>query len=128
MNKHDNYLSRTWWLALVLAACTLILPSTAEAAKKDKGGGKDSGLKGNISAIDKEAKSLTVGGKVVTADETTMITRSGKPGAFGDLKVGEAAEVTTFMLGEKLTAVTIKVGPPPATSGATATPKKKKKP
>ena len=114
---------------VLLVAFTALVPGTAHAAKKDKGAGKDNGLKGNISAIDKEAKSITVGGKVVSTDETTVITRSGKPGAFADLKMGEAAEVSTFMLGEKLTAVTIKVGPPPA-GGATASeaPKKKKKP
>jgi hypothetical protein len=113
--------------AVLLAGFIVAVPSEAMAAKKDKGAGKDTGLKGGISAIDKEAKSITVGGKVVATDDTTVITRSGKPGAFGDLKVGESAEVSTFMLGEKLTAVTIKVGPPAAGAAAAAVPPKKKK-
>ena len=79
-------------------------------------------LRGKITAVDKEAKTLSIAGKTVTVDETTIITDSGKPAKFESLKVGTDATVNTFKLGEKLSAVSIKTG---AVAATVAAPKKK---
>ena len=71
---------------------------------------KDNALRGKISSVDKESKTITVGGRTVAVDETTVITDSGKPAKLKNLKAGTDATISTFMLGEKLTAVSIKTG------------------
>lgn len=109
---------------LALAVATAFSLFTSDAAAADKKAPKDNALHGKITAVDKEAKTVTVGGKTVTVDDTTVISDSGKPAKLENLKVGTDATVSTFMLGEKLTAVSIKTGAVAATAPAAV--KKKK--
>ena len=109
-------------LALVsVIAITLVATNVSAADKKAP---KDAGTNGKITAVDKEAKTITVGGRVIAVDDTTVITDSGKPAKFENLKVGADATVATFKLGEKLTATSIKTGTVPA-AAPPATKKKK---
>lgn len=104
---------------LLLAALTVSAPAAKKGPEK-----KDPGITGAITALDTEAKTLTIGGKTIVADSTTIVQRDGKASTFAELKMGEEANVTTVNLGGKLNAVTIKVGKPPVVAG---TPAKKKK-
>lgn len=108
---------------LALAVATAFSLFTSDASAADKKAPKDNALHGKITAVDKEAKTITVAGKTVTVDDTTVITDSGKPAKLENLKTGTDATVSTFMLGEKLTAVSIKTGVVAATVPAV---KKKK--
>ncbi|MBI5801230.1 MAG: hypothetical protein HZA92_10995 [Verrucomicrobia bacterium] len=102
-----RYISR---LAFTLAFATAFSVFTLDVSSAGKNAPKDTGLHGKIGALDTEAKTITVGGKTVTVDATTVITDSGKPAKLESLKIGMEATVSTFMLGEKLTAVNIKAG------------------
>lgn len=114
---------RTLTRSLVaLAAALAFFVSTSDTSAAAKKGPQDKPTAGKITAVDKEAKTITVGDKVIAVDDTTVITNSGKPAKLEDLKVGTEASVSTFLLGEKVTAVSIKTG----AIAATATPKKKK--
>jgi hypothetical protein len=95
-------------LVLTFVAATLFCTPPSQAA--DKKAPKADGLRGKITAVDKDAKTISVAGKAVTVDETTVITDSGKPTKLEDLKLGADATVSTFVLGGKLTAVSIKTG------------------
>lgn len=108
---------------LALAVATVFSLFTSDASAADKKTPKDAGLYGKITAVDKDAKTVTVAGKTVTVDDTTLITDSGKPAKLENLKVGTDATVATFMLGGKLTATSIKTGVVAATVPAV---KKKK--
>ena len=109
-------------LALAVAAAFSLF--TADAAAAGKKGPVDNALKGKITAVDNEAKTITIAGKTVTVDDTTVITDAGKPVKLENLKAGTDATVSTFLLGEKLTAVSIKTGTVAAAAGAA--PRKKK--
>jgi ribosomal protein S1 len=109
---------------LTLAAAITFSLSTSDASAADKKAPKDNALHGKITAVDKEAKTVTVAGKILSVDDTTVITDSGKPAKLENLKVGTDATVNTFLLGEKLTAVSIKTGT--VAAAAPATVKKKK--
>ena len=102
-------------------ALSVFVPSASAAAKK---GPVDKPVTGKITAIDKEAKTVTVGDRVIAVDDTTIITNSGKLAKFEELKTGVDATVSVFMLGEKLTATNLKTGTVAATAGAVV--KKKK--
>ena len=80
-------------------------------------------MRGKITAVDKDAKTLTIAGYTLNVDDTTEISSSGKPAKLEELKPGTEATVTTFKLGEKVMAVKIKTG----TVAPTAAPAKKKK-
>lgn len=108
-------------LTLVAVIALTFTATTASAA--DKKAPKDAGTNGKITAVDKDAKTITVGGKVIAVDDTTVITDSGKPAKLENLKVGADATVATFKLGDKLTATSIKTG---AIAAAVPTNKKKK--
>ncbi len=108
---------------LALAVATAFSLCSSDASAADKKGAKDNALHGKITAVDKDAKTITVAGKTLLVDDTTVITDSGKPTKLENLKPGTDATVSTFMLGEKLTAVNIKTG----TVAATAPAAKKKK-
>jgi len=108
---------------LALAAATAFSLFTSDASAADKKAPKDNALRGKITAVDKAAKTITVAGKTLAVDDTTVITDSGKPAKLENLKVGTDATVNTFKLGEKLTAVSIKTG----FVAATVAPAKKKK-
>lgn len=110
-------------ILLVVALAITTLLSTAVSHAAAKAVPKGDGLFGKITAVDTTAKTITLGGKVIVVDETTVITESGKPAKFESLKTGTDATVATFKLGEKLTAVSIKTGVVPAAAPAT---KKKK--
>ncbi len=108
---------------LTLAVAFAFSLFTSDSPAADKKAPKDNALHGKITAVDKDAKTIEVAGKTVVVDDTTVITDSGKPIKLENLKTGTDATVSTFMLGEKLTAVSIKTG----TVAATATPAPKKK-
>jgi Cu/Ag efflux protein CusF len=110
-------------LLLSLATAIAFTFTATDAAAADKKAPKDAGTHGKITAVDKEAKTITVAGKVIAVDDTTVITDSGKPAKLTDLKVGTDATVATFKLGDKLTATSIKTG----TVSAAVAPTKKKK-
>lgn len=109
---------------LALAAAIALTFTTTEASAADKKAPKDAGIHGKITAVDKDAKTITVAGKIIAVDETTVITDSGKPAKLESLKVGTDATVATFKLGDKLTATSIKTG---AVAAAAPTTTKKKK-
>lgn len=109
-------------LALTVTLAFSVFTSDASAA--DKKAPKDNALHGKITAVDKDAKTITVAGKTLVVDDTTVITDSGKPTKLENLKPGTDATVSTFMLGEKLTAVNIKTGV--VAAAAPAAVKKKK--
>lgn len=108
---------------LALAVATAFSLFTADASAADKKAPKDNSLHGKITAVDKEAKTLTLAGYTVNVDDTTEISSSGRPGKLEDLKPGTEATVTTFKLGEKVMAVKIKTG----AVAPSAAPAKKKK-
>ena len=109
-------------LALAAVFALTVFTSTASAAAKK--GPVDKPVVGKITAIDKDAKTVTVGDRVISVDDTTTISNAGKLAKFEDLKTGEDATVSVFMLGEKLTATNLKVGKVAANTAAL--PKKKK--
>ena len=109
---------------LALAAAIALTFTATEASAADKKAPKDGGTNGKITAVDKDAKTITVAGKVIAVDDTTVITDSGKPVKLESLKVGADATVATFKLGDKLTATSIKTGTVAPTAAA---PTKKKK-
>ncbi len=96
--------------SLAIAIAISLATTNANTSAADKKAPKDNGIHGKISAVDKEAKTITVGGKTVTVDDTTVITDAGKPAKLENLKIGSDTAISTFMLGEKLTAVSIKTG------------------
>lgn len=109
---------------LALAAAFAFIALTPDASAAAKKGPVDKPVTGKISAVDKEGKTITVADRMIAVDDTTIITNAGKPAKLEDLKVGTEASVSVFLLGEKVTAVSIKTGTVAAT--ATAVPKKKK--
>ncbi len=112
-----------FFCASVLAAVAVaLLPLNADAAKK-KGEKKDPGTAGAITAVNKDDKTITLGGKTITVDSTTVITRDGNPINLEDIKTGEQAQVSTFTQADKLTAVSIKLG---KVAPVVTQPKKKK--
>ncbi len=112
-------LTRSLLTLAAAIACSVLTPAASAAAKKMA---PDTALHGKITAVDKEAKTITIAGKTLAVDETTVITDSGKPSKLENIKVGADATVSTFMLGEKLNAVSIKTG---AVAGTATVPKKK---
>jgi len=108
---------------LALASAIALTLTSTDASAADKKAPKDAGLHGKITAVDKDAKTITVAGKVIAVDDTTVITDSGKPAKLDNLKVGTDATVATFKLGDKLTATSIKTG---TVAAAAPTTKKKK--
>ncbi len=112
---------RSLFRSLLTLAVAITLVLTADAA--DKKAPKDAGTRGKITAVDKDARTITIAGKVIAVDDTTVITDSGKPSKLENLKVGTDAAVATFKLGDKLTATSIKTG----AVAATVAPTKKKK-
>jgi ABC-type enterochelin transport system substrate-binding protein len=114
---------------LALAVAATLCASTASAAKY-KDNAKDNTITGSVSAVDKGSQAVTVhtakGDTKVVVDSSTLITKNGAAGTFDDLKTGVNVVVGVFTFGDKLTAISVKIGNPP---GATAeAPKKKKKP
>ncbi|MFM8470643.1 MAG: hypothetical protein ACKODH_11870 [Limisphaerales bacterium] len=114
-------LTRSLLTLAVAFTFALVAPEASAAAKK---GPVDKPVIGKITAVDKEGKTITVADRMIAVDETSVITKSVKPAKLEDLKVGTDATVSTFLLGEKLTAVSIKTGTVAPT--AAAVPKKKK--
>lgn len=115
----------------LLAAFAFVAPATSYAAKGKKGEPAEPALTGKISAVDKEAKTVTVDSKVITIDSTTsIISTAGQVLALDKLKVGDHVQISTVNLANKLTAVTVRVGNPVSAAsdaGSDAKPKKKKK-
>ncbi len=116
-----HLLTRSLFAIAAAVAFSIFTPEASAAAKK---GPVDKPVAGKITAVDKEAKTISVGDRVIAVDETTIITNSGKPAKLEDLKPGTEATVSVFMLGEKVTAVSIKTGTVAPTAAAAV--KKKK--
>lgn len=88
------------------------------AEKKDapKGGKKKRDglpLGGKIGAIDKSAKTLTVGEKTVQITSETRIRKGGKEATLDDGVVGEEVGIYYKKDGEKLVALSVRFGPRP---------------
>lgn len=96
------------------------------SAASKKGPPKDPGIRGVINAVTTGTPaSLTVDKKEIQVDETTTITLEGRPVKLKEIKPGLFAQVSTYTLGDKLTAVSVRVSTKaPADDG---TRKKKKK-
>jgi len=71
-------------------------------------------LGGKIGAIDKTAKTITVGEKTVQVTSETRIMKAGKPATLDDAAVGD--EVGIYYKkgdGDKLVALSVRIGPKP---------------
>lgn len=103
----------------LIAACAAIAtprvgaadkkPAPAEAGKAAKG--KSLPFTGKLTAVDKQAKTITVGERVFQITSETRITKSGKPATLEDGVVGEEA-AGSYKTGEggKLEATTVRFG------------------
>lgn len=103
----------------LIAACAAIAappvgaadkkPAPAEAGKAAKG--KSLPFTGKLTAVDKQAKTITVGERVFQITSETRITKSGKPATLEDGVVGEEA-AGSYKTGEggKLEVGTVRFG------------------
>lgn len=86
------------------------------AAKADSATKKQKGLPlgGKITAVDKTAKTITVGKKVVQITSETRITKDGKPATLNEATIGEDVGVS-YLKGDdgKLTARSVRIGAKP---------------
>jgi hypothetical protein len=107
-------------LALAVAAA----PTFSIAQEKKKGDGKRlPPINGKVAAIDKTAKTLTVGEHTFTVTSETRISKDGKPATLDDGAVGEEVTVMYSKTDDgKYNARMVRFGPRPEGEG-----KKKKK-
>ena len=105
--------------------------STSVFAAKYKDNSKDNSIAGTISAFDTGSQTITIkgakGDTKVVVDSSTLITVNGKAGAVSDIKPGVQAVVGVFTFGDKLTAISVKIGTTQVSEADAATKKKKKK-
>jgi hypothetical protein len=99
-----------------IAAVGLATPSFAAAQEHSAGqetkAEKKQPFHGKVEAVDTEAKTLTVGGKVIGITDATKLTRAGKSITLGAVKVGEEAHGMTHQIaGGKTEALTVNIGP-----------------
>lgn len=91
----------------------LVCGTAVEAqAQSKKGALKDTSIQGKITEVDRAAKTITLAGKTVIVDSTTEIFKSGKLVGLAAIPVGIEARVSTVMLADKLTTVSIRLGVP----------------
>ena len=81
--------------------------------------------RGKVTAIDKTAKTVTVGERVFHVNAETKLMKAGKPATLEDVVVGEDAGLFYKKDGEKLVALSMRFGPRP--EGEPKGEKKKKK-
>lgn len=83
---------------------------------------------GKITAVDKTAKTVTIGERVFQITATTKLTKAGKPATLDDAAVGEQAGGSyTKSEDGKLTAKSLRIGPKPEGEAKGEGKKKKKK-
>ncbi len=71
-------------------------------------------FKGNVTRVDKDAKTLTVGEKTFQITSETKIKKAGKDAMLQDVTVGEEVGLSYKTAdGGKLVALTVRVGPKP---------------
>lgn len=89
------------------------------AAEKKEGTKKGEGLpaRGKVTAIDKAAKTFTVGERVFHINAETKMMKAGKPATLEDAAVGEDVGIYYKKDGEKLVALTARFGPRPEGEG-----------
>ncbi len=124
----------------VLSAAMLITPSIVLAkdtnapalekkAAKEAKPGKNAKLPfhGKLKAVDKAAKTISVGEMTLQITSATLITKGDKPATLEDGVVGEDAS-GSYLKGEdgKLTAAKLRFGPKPAAPEKAAKPEPKK--
>ncbi|MBI5773635.1 MAG: hypothetical protein HZA89_07830 [Verrucomicrobia bacterium] len=96
-------------LVFLVLAGSLLGGLPLHAASKKKGPPPDPGTRGAITAVTTAAPAgITVGGKEILVDDTTTITLDGRPAKLKDVKAGMFAQINTFTLGDRLTAVSIR--------------------
>jgi hypothetical protein len=113
---------------LAIAVAVIFGLGTVSAAKY-RDNTKDNSVTGSISAVDKGSQSITIhtakGDSKVVLDSSTLITKNGIAATFDDIKTGADVVVGVFTFGDKLTAISVKIGAPQV--AGTDAPKKKKK-
>jgi hypothetical protein len=87
-------------------------PAAEKAAPAKKQGAIPLG--GKVSAVDKTAKTITVGERTVQITSETRITKAGKPATLDDAAIGEEVGIS-YVKGDdgKLTARSVRIGPKP---------------
>lgn len=96
-----------------------------DAPKEGKKKGEGLPARGKVTAIDKSAKTVTVGERVFHITSETRLTKAGKPATLDDAAVGEDVGIFYKKDGEKLVALSARFGPRP--EGEPKGEKKKKK-
>ncbi len=89
--------------------------STAEKDAPKEGKKKGEGLpaRGKVTAIDKTAKTVTVGERVFHVTSETRLMKAGKPATLDDAAVGEDVGIFYKKDGEKMVALSMRFGPRP---------------
>jgi hypothetical protein len=123
---------------LTLVGCALTFaPAQGWAQEKEKGQGKPAEVpgdakkapnpnravpfRGKIAAVDKAAKTITVGARTFQIGAETKITKDGKPATLDDAVVGEAVRGSARQAADgKLNAVSVAFGQKPAEGEGTA--------
>ena len=110
-------------LALPLAAADKPAPGEAQKEKQPKA----MPFNGKVKAVDKATKTITIDREKSNnfhVTSHTKIVKAGKPATFDEIAVGEQVGGRTHENSGKLEAVSLRIGPKPATEGAA---KKEKK-
>jgi hypothetical protein len=125
----------------LLAAAIAVAPSKAQGQETEKGkpavekkeppkGEKKKGvppLVGKLAAVDKTAKTITIGQSTVQITSETKIEKAGKPATLDDAVVGEEAMVRYKKTEDgKMEAIVVRLGPKPAKPEGEAGGEKKK--
>ena len=117
-------------LTITALAALTTLPTVAADAKpaaepKAAAPGRVTPFNGKIAAVDKQAKTITVGERVFQITSTTRFTKDGKPATLDDAKAGEEIG-GAYREGDdkKLNLVSVRVGPKPEVTPKKETPKK----
>jgi hypothetical protein len=85
-----------------------------DAPKNGKKKAEGSPARGKVTAIDKAAKTFTVGERVFHVNAETRMMKAGKPITLEDAAVGEDVGIFYKKDGEKLIVLTARFGPRPA--------------
>jgi hypothetical protein len=84
-----------------------------DAPKEGKKKGEGLPARGKVTAIDKTAKTVTVGERVFHVNAETRLIKAGKTATLDDAAVGEDVGIFYKKDGEKLVALTMRFGPRP---------------
>ena len=123
-------LALTAWPTVILAQSTNKAPAEKKAAGKEAAAEKKASagpFHGKLAALDKTAKTITVGKRTFQITSETKIHKTGKPATFEEGVVGE--EVSGYVKPTddgKWVATTVNFGPKPETKGTEKSAEKKK--